>query len=115
MTNFAEMISDFQTRIANLDRIVNPGCSIIESHGWIVCYPNSTTSYAFDVVDQKATNPRVQACEKVNRFTREDAERVAASCTDKNGSPLVARHYRDVCAEELPIIRDLVSKIQEVA
>ncbi|TQE99532.1 MAG: hypothetical protein FKY71_08115 [Spiribacter salinus] len=116
MTNeFAQMAADFNARIVELERIVNPACATVESHGWIVTYPGSTTAYAFDVVNKQATNIRVERCERANRFTKGDAKRVAADCLDKEGNPLEARHYRDVCADELHALRDLVARLEEMA
>jgi hypothetical protein len=118
MTDHAEMITDLSNRIADLSRIVNPASACIESHGWIVTYPGSTTAYSFTVIPHAtienkftATALRMDKCESCSRFTKQDAERVAADCTSPNGLALVARHYRDVCKQELPALQDLLEML----
>lgn len=109
-----QMIAETAAYCAELDRIVNPSCTTIESHGWIVVYPDDkpTTAYSFTVKDKLATAPRIERASRCTRFTKEDAERVAASCTSPDGKTLIAMHYRDVCANKLGNLRPVLDSLE---
>jgi hypothetical protein len=113
MKSLPEVIADNEAYREALSRIVNPSCSTLDSHDRIVTYSNCTTSYAFDVADKITTNPRVARASRCNRFTEADAITVTAICTSPSGSALVARHYREVCAEELVIIDSILEMLSK--
>lgn len=91
--------------------------NVVVSHGWVVCYPNDTTTYAFTIEKgedglTRATNAKVERPYKVNRFTQEDATTVALATVNSAGQTMQARPYIEVIAEYLQQQVDLLEFLE---
>jgi hypothetical protein len=84
MTNpAATLIADFRTRADEIDRLLAPtGCAMIASHNWIVIDDFGPLTFTLTPEGKKhrAICSGQGSAHKVNRFTYEDAERLAAAC-----------------------------------
>lgn len=120
LTQMSDTIKSLYTRKSNLMLTIRNACVV--SHGWIVTYPSSTTSYSFDVTDHPtlpkkflATDPHVVPCESCSRFTQADAISVAESCSDPSNFQMVARPYIDVCIQALNEVEQTITLFESMA
>ena len=121
--NIETLIEDNNAATARIERALEMSKNTLASHGWIVTFPGDITcAYQFDVVDhpdlkgrKMAVNPRIGSPDRVNRFTKEDAQRVAADCRSGNGEALVAVHWIDAAEAQLESLRNINTTLTERA
>ena len=110
MTNpTATLIADFRTRADEIDRLLAPtACATIASHNWIVIddFGPLTFTLTPEGGKQRATCTGHGSAHKVNRFTREDAERLAAACNAR------AAFWADAAHEEAATLRRHIAALE---
>lgn len=110
MTNpAATLIADFRTRADEIDRLLAPtGCATIASHNWIVIDDFGPLTFTLTPEGKKhrATCSGHGSAHKVNRFTREDAERLATACNAR------AVFWADAAREEATTLRKHIETIE---
>ncbi|WP_138464218.1 hypothetical protein [Poseidonocella sp. HB161398] len=109
-------VADFQARRAELcDMIAPKGCTTIASHSWVVVMPGDMVlSFTFESAGQgrrRATGSAVCPIEKAPRFTRADAEALAADCRNGKGELGTAMHWRDVVKAEVASLDDTIARL----
>lgn len=110
MTNpTATLIADFRTRADEIDRLLAPnGCTTIASHNWIVIdyFGPLTFTLTPEGKKHRATCSGHGSAHKVNRFTREDAERLATACNAR------IAFWADAAHEEAATLRQHIATLE---
>jgi hypothetical protein len=110
MTNAtAILIADFRTAADEIEaRLAPSACATIASHNWIVLDDFGPLSFALAPEGKKhrATCTGHGSAHKVNRFTREDAERLASACNAR------AAFWADAAREEAATLRRHIATLE---
>ena len=110
MTNpEATLIADFRTRADEIDRLLAPnGCNTIALHNWIVIDDFGPLTFTLRPEGKKhrATCSGHGSAHKVNRFTREDAQRLAIACNAR------AVFWADAAREEAATLRQHIATLE---
>lgn len=85
---------------------------VMMSHGFIVQVEGLTMT--FTIVDNQATNPRHCRIAEAVRFTRADAQAVAASVKNGNGTFGKAVYVRDALLEDVRSIKEQLARIEKI-
>lgn len=113
MTNpTAVLIADFRSRTDEIDRLLAPtGCATIASHNWIVIDDFGPLTFTLTPEGKKhrATCTGHGRAHKVNRFTREDAERLARACNAR------AEFWADAAREEAATLRSHIATLEALS
>ena len=105
----ATLIADFRTAAEEIEaRLAPSACATIASHNWIVIddFGPLTFTLTPEGGKHRATCTGHGSAHKVNRFTREDAERLAAAC---NAS---AAFWADAAREEAAALRSHIATLE---
>jgi len=112
MTNDLKDLSDrFTTRANEVERASAPtSCSIIASHNWVVVDDFGPMTFTLTPEGKKhrAVCTGYDSAHKVNRFTREDAQRLAKACDAR------AVFWKDAATEELESLRAQIAKLNSL-
>ena len=110
MTNStATLIADFRAAAEEIEaRLAPSACATIASHNWIVIDDFGPLKFELTPEDGKhrATCTGHGSTHKVNRFTREDAERLAAACNAR------AAFWADAAREEAATLRRHIAALE---
>lgn len=110
MTNQTDaLIADFRSRADEIDYLLTPtGCTTISSHNWIVIddFGPLTFTLTPEGGKHRATCTGHGSAHKVNRFTREDADRLAAACNAR------AAFWADAAREEAATLRGHIATLE---
>lgn len=113
MTNpAAALIADFRTRADEIERILAPtACATVASHNWIVVddFGPMTFKVTAEGKAHRATCDGHGSAHKVNRFTREDAERLALACKAR------VAFWADAAREEAETLRCHIATLEAAA
>lgn len=107
-TTAATLIADFRSRADEIDRLLAPtGCATIAAQNWIVIddFGPLTFTLTPEGGKHRATCTSHGCAHKVNRFTREDAERLAAACNAR------AACWADAAREEAAKLRSHIAAL----
>jgi hypothetical protein len=111
-TTAATLIANFCSRADEIDRLLAPtGCTTISSHNWIVIddFGPLTFTLTPEGGKHRATCTGHGSAHKVNRFTREDAERLAAACKAR------AAFWTDAAREEAATLRSHIAALEALS
>lgn len=102
-----DLIERFTTRANEIERAVAAtGCSTVASHNWIVVDDFGALKFKLTPEGKKkrAVCTGHSGAHKVNRFTREDAQRLAKACDAR------AVFWEEAAKEELESLRAHLAK-----
>ncbi|MGS4947787.1 hypothetical protein ACVDG3_20110 [Meridianimarinicoccus sp. RP-17] len=105
----ATLIADFSAALAEIEAILAPsGCATIASHNWIVVDDFGPLRFTLTPEGGKhrATCTGHGRAHRVNRFTREDAERLAQACNAR------AMFWREAAEAEAATLRDHIATLE---
>ena len=105
----ATLIADFRTRADEIDRLLAPtGYATIALHNWIAIDDFGPLTFTLTPEGKKhrATCSGHGSAHKVNRFAREDAERLATACNAR------AVFWADAAREEATTLRQHIAKLE---
>ena len=108
-TTAATLIADFRAAAEEIEaRIAPSACATIASHNWIVIDDFGPLTFTLTPEDKKhrATCTGHGRAHKVNRFTREDAERLARACNAR------AAFWADAALEEAATLRSHIATLE---
>lgn len=108
----ATLIADFRSAAEEIEaRLAPSACATIASHNWIVIDDFGPLKFELAPEDGKhrATCTGHGSAHKVNRFTREDAERLAAACNAR------AAFWADAAREEAATLRNHIAALQALS
>jgi hypothetical protein len=109
MTNTAKtLIADFRAAAKEIEVSLAPSaCAVIASHNWIVIDDFGPVTFTVTPEGKKhrATCTGHGRAHRVNRFTREDAERLAAACNAR------AAFWADAAHEEAATLRSHIAAL----
>lgn len=108
-TALEEVTATFKRRIAELEHAQGMLQNVLLGAGWIV--RNGVVTITYDVEGNKAVNPRPCGAERCRRFSKEDAEAVAASTFNGNGEPAHAVHVTQAVEEALADFRKTLASL----
>lgn len=100
----------FKRRIEELEHAQGMLQNVLLGAGWIV--RNGVVTITYDVVENKAINARPCGVEMCRRFSKEDAEAVAASTFNGNGEPAKAVHVTQAVEEALADFRKALASLE---
>ena len=105
------LIDQFTTRADEIENAIAPtGCSVVASHNWIVV--DKFGAMTFELTPEGKKKRAVcnghGSAHKVNRFTREDALRLAKACDAR------AVFWKDAASEELESLRTQIDKLNSL-
>jgi len=110
MTNpTAPLIADFRSAAEEIEaRLAPSACAVIASHIWIVIDEFGPLTFTVTPEGKKhrATCKGHGRAHKVNRFTREDAEHLAAACSAR------AAFWADAAREEAATLRSHIATLE---
>ncbi|MCL7465548.1 hypothetical protein [Phaeovulum sp. NW3] len=110
MTNpAATLIADFRAAADEIEaRLAPSACATIASHNWIVIDDFGPLTFTLTPEGKKhrATCTGHGSAHKVNRFTRQDAERLAAACNAR------AVFWADAAREEAATLRSHIAALE---
>ena len=110
MTNPAiTLIANFRAAAEEIEAILAPSaCATIASHNWIIIDDFGPLTFTMTPEGKKhrATCTSHGAAHKVNRFTREDAQRLARSCNAR------AALWRDAARDEIETLRSHIATLE---
>jgi hypothetical protein len=110
MTNPAStLIADFRAAAEEIDAILAPSaCVTIAAHNWIIIddFGPLTFTLTPEGKTHRATCTGHGAAHKVNRFTREDAQRLARACNAR------AAFWRDAARDEVATLRSHIATLE---
>lgn len=84
---------------------------VLFGEGYIVVNPGGV-HLAFTVENRRVTTPRFASVQRATRFTRRDAEAVAATVTNGNGERATAMHINQALDEEIARLGRVIEMIQ---
>ena len=105
----AALIADFRTRADEIDRLLTPtGCATIASHNWIIIDDFGPLTFTLTPEGKKhrAICTGHGSAHKVNRFTHEDAERLATACNARTA------FWADAAREEATTLRQHIATLE---
>jgi hypothetical protein len=105
----ATLIADFRATAEEIEAHLAPSaCATIASHNWIVVdnFGPLTFTLTPEGGKHRATCTGHGSAHKVNRFTREDAERLAAACDAR------AAFWADAAREEAATLRSHIATLE---
>ena len=108
----ATLIADFRSHADEIDRLLAPtGCATIAAHNWIIIDDFGPLKFELTLEGKKhrATCTGHGSAHKVNRFTREDAERLAAACNAR------AVFWADSAREEAATLRSHIATLEALS
>ncbi len=108
-TATAALIANFRSVAEEIEaRLAPSACATIASHNWIVIdeFGPLTFKLAPEGKKHRATCMGHGSAHKVNRFTREDAERLAAACNAR------AAFWADAALEEAVALRSHITTLE---
>ena len=108
----ATLMADFRSAAEEIEaRLAPSACATIASHNWIVIddFGPLTFTLTPEGGKHRATCTGHGSAHKVNRFTREDAERLAAACNAR------AAFWADAACEEAATLRNLIAALQALS
>lgn len=108
----ATLIADFRSTAEEIEaRLAPSACATIASHNWIVIDDFGPLTFTLAPEDKKhrATCTGHGSAHKVNRFTREDAERLAAACNAR------AALWADAAREEAAALRSHIATLDAIS
>ena len=108
-TSTATLIANFRTTAEEIEaRLAPSACTVIASHNWIVIDDFGPLTFTVTPEGKKhrATCAGHGRAHKVNRFTREDAERLAAACNAR------AAFWADAAREEAATLRRHIATLE---
>jgi hypothetical protein len=103
------LLADFRSRADEIDRLLTPtGCATIAAHNWIVIddFGPLTFTLTPEGGNRRAACTGHGSAHKVNRFTREDAERLAAACNAR------AAFWADAARTEAKTLRSHIAALE---
>jgi hypothetical protein len=113
MTNATEtaatLIADFRKALAEIEAVLAPGpCATIAAQNWIVVDDFGPLRFTLTPEGKRhrATCTGHGRAHKVNRFTREDAERLAQACDAR------AVFWRDAAEAEAATLRGHIATLE---
>jgi hypothetical protein len=113
MTNpTAALIADFRTSAEEIESLLAPSaCATIASHNWIVIDDFGPLKFELtrEGTATRATCTGHGRAHKVNRFNREDAERLAAACDAR------AFFWADAAREEAATLRRHITTLEALS
>jgi hypothetical protein len=113
MTNpTATLIADFRAAAEAIEaRLAPSACATIASHNWVVIddFGPMTFTLAPESTKHRATCTGHGSAHKVNRFTRQDAERLAAACNAR------AAFWADAAREEAATLRSHIATLKALS
>ena len=105
----AALIADFRTRADEIDRLLTPtGCATIASHNWIIIDDFGPLTFTLTPEGKKhrAICTGHGSAHKVNRFTRQDAERLAVACNARSA------FWADAARKEAAKLRSHIATLE---
>ena len=108
----ATLIADFRSAAEEIEaRLAPSACAMIASHNWIVIDDFGPLKFELTPEDGKhrATCTGHGSAHKVNRFTREDAELLAAACNAR------AAFWADAALEEAAALRSHIAMLEALS
>jgi hypothetical protein len=105
----ATLIADFRTALAEIEAIRAPsGCAMVAAQNWIVVddFGPMTFTLTPEGGKHRATCTGHGHAHKVNRFTRDDAERLAQACSAR------AVFWRDAAEAEATTLRGHIATLE---
>src|SRR6056297_947837 len=108
-TSTDTLIADFRATAEEIEaRLEASACAVIASHNWIVIDDFGPLTFTVTPEGKKhrATCTGYGRAHKVNRFTREDAERLAAACNAR------AAFWADAAREEAATLRRHIASLE---
>lgn len=113
MTNpTAALIANFRAAAEEIEaRLAPSACATIASHNWIVIddFGPLTFTLTPEGGKHRATCTGHGSAHKVNRFAREDAERLAAACNAR------AAFWADAALEEAAALRSHIATLEALS
>ena len=113
MTNStAILIADFRAAAEEIEaRLAPSACATVASHNWIVIDDFGPLTFTVTPEGKKhrATCTGHGRAHRVNRFTREDAERLAAACSAR------AAFWADAAREEAATLRNHITTLEALS
>ena len=113
MTNpTAALIANFRAAVEEIEaRLAPSACATIASHNWIVIddFGPLTFTLTPEGGRHRATCTGHGSAHKVNRFTKEDAERLAAACNAR------AAFWADAALEEAAALRSHIATLEALS
>ena len=113
MTNStATMIADFRAAAEEIEAFLAPSaCATIASHNWIVIDDFGPLKFQLtpEGGNHRATCTGHGSAHKVNRFTKADAERLAAACDAR------AAFWADAAREEAAALRRHIATLEALS
>lgn len=113
MTNpTATLIADFRSAAEEIEARLEPSaCTTIASHNWIVIDDFGPLSFTLapEGGKHRATCTGHGSAHKVNRFIREDAERLAAACNAR------AAFWADAAREEAATLHRHIAALEALS
>ena len=111
-TTTANLIAEFRAAADEIEaRLAPSACATIASHNWIVIddFGPLTFTLAPEGKKHRATCTGHGRAHKVNRFTKADAERLAAACNAR------AAFWADAARDEAATLRRHIATIEAVS
>ncbi len=108
-TTVSTLIADFRAAADEIEAVLAPSaCATVASHNWIVIgeFGPMTFTLAPEGRNHRATCTGHCHAHKVNRFTREDAERLARAYNAR------ATFWADAAREEAATLRSHVTALE---
>ena len=106
------LIDEFRVAAEEIEaRLAPSACATIASHNWIVIDDFGPLTFTLTPEGKKhrATCTGHGSAHKVNRFTRQDAERLAAACNAR------AAFWADAAREEATTLRNHIAALEALS
>lgn len=108
----AEFIANLNADIAECRQMLENLNSVMLGEGFVVMC--GELPLTFDVTNRVVNNPRVTNFRRAMRFTRQDAETVAATVTNGNNETGRAVFVRDMLTEAIASAERLLENVQAI-
>ena len=119
----ASLADTFRVDLAEHRKALESNRRSLVSHGWVVVVrspsmiegrPDTILATSFTVEDRKVTAPRMSSVLRCNRFTREDAEAIAAGVHNGKGEQGEAMTVIDALEHQIATLEDLIATLETV-
>lgn len=117
----ASLAADFRMDRAAHQKMLDGFRHMLVSHGWVVAVRSPALTEGgrdtliatdFTIEGRKVTSPRTSSVLRCVRFTREDAEHIAAGVYDGAGRVGEAIHVADMLRHQIATLDDIIATLE---
>jgi hypothetical protein len=120
LNTIADLAATFRADLAEHQKMLASSLRSLVSHGWIIVVRSpslveggrdSLDATTFTVQGRKVTNPRLSSVLRCTRFTKADAEAIAAGVHNGNGAQGEAMTVIDALRHQIATLEDILATL----